>query len=78
MTSDKQIPSEEATCNRPPMKPATRIYGSGLRMPLDDDPAGDGHMWSGKTAEQLEPLGDSDDGETASNEHRNPETRPSE
>ena len=37
----------------------TQGDGSGLAMPQEDDPAGDGHRWSGKTlTPQAEPWGD--------------------
>ena len=50
-------PRRHATSN--PTGAKTQGDGSGLAMPQEDDPAGDGHRWSGKTlTPQAEPWGD--------------------
>ena len=37
-------------------------YADNLTMPQEDDPAGDGHMWSGKAAPQEDALEDDIEG----------------
>ena len=61
MTQQKNNPTGEPAHDEPLPYPPARTVSDDLTMPMEDDPAGEGHMWSGKTA--VPPTPESD-GET--------------
>ena len=51
MDRDTNSSRGEAMPDEPsPAKRRGHLFGAGLVMPQEDDPAGDGHMWSGRAA----------------------------
>lgn len=49
MGRDTNSPSGQMTPDEQPPEIERGTYGDRLAMPQEDDPVGDGHMWSGKT-----------------------------
>lgn len=58
MNPERDVTTDPAKDDEPIPFPPPRSYGSHLNMPMDDDPAGDGHMWSGKSDLPPEPEAD--------------------
>ena len=49
MIQDTRSPVGEEMPEEPDFSADRKTYGDALVMPQEDDPAGDGHMWCGKT-----------------------------
>ena len=62
MAREKDVPTGQATHDEHTPEAPERTYGSDLKMPQEDDPAGEGHMWSGKTDVPQTPASE-DEGE---------------
>ena len=50
MSRDSRSPVGEEMPEEPGFPADRKTYGDALAMPQEDDLAGDGHMWSGKTS----------------------------
>jgi hypothetical protein len=49
MVGNRRLPIDKATQDEQSLPAELDPYADTLAMPQEDDPAGDGHMWSGKT-----------------------------
>lgn len=54
----RRRPRNRATADEQNRAAGREPYADDLTMPQEDDPAGDGHMWSGKAAPQEDDLED--------------------
>lgn len=59
MAPEKNVPTSELPPAKPAPETAAQRYSESLAMPEDDDPAGDGHMWSGKSDAAAAPARES-------------------